>query len=181
MTKKLSPSAKRINERYRLIIDQYLTNGRNQTRAMIAAGYSPHTAQQMSTKVFRRPKFREMLDLREAKLPQITGLSAERTLLEIARVAFFDPRSMYREDGSLKPIHEMDADTRAAIASIDIDALNTKIKTHSKTAALEQAAKHLGLYEKDNTQRSPNLNLQIVLVEPKAREPKDITPGGGIV
>ena len=42
----------------------------------------------------------------------------------------------------------------------------TKLKVWDKNAALEKAMKHLGLYEKDNSQRAPNLALQVVLVGP---------------
>jgi len=40
----------------------------------------------------------------------------------------------------------------------------TKIKFWDKNRALEMAMKHLGLYNRDNTQRSENLSLQVVLV-----------------
>ena len=174
LTKKLPKNEYEANRRYRAFVEAYIANGRNGTRAAITAGYGPRCAQQMATKLLTRPKVREILEAREAKLPQITGLSAERTLLEIARLAYFDARKLYREDGSMKTMREMDDDTVAAIASIDVDALGTKLKMHDKNAALEKAAKHLGLYEKDNTQKSPNLNLQIVLVRKDAM--KDVTP-----
>jgi hypothetical protein len=40
----------------------------------------------------------------------------------------------------------------------------TKIKLRDKNRALEMAMRHLGLYERDNKQRSENLSLQVVLV-----------------
>ena len=67
----------------------------------------------------------------------------------------------------------MDDDTRAAVASFEIDerkvdgvvvGRTTKIKLWDKNRALEMAMRHLGLYERDNAQRSENLGLQVVLV-----------------
>jgi hypothetical protein len=59
----------------------------------------------------------------------------------------------------------MDLDTRAAIASMEVDerkvdgivVRTVKIKFWDKNAALEKAMRHLGVYERDNTQRSENL------------------------
>jgi phage terminase small subunit len=73
--------------------------------------------------------------------------------------AAFDPARLYHEDRSLKNITEMDDDTRAAIASIEIDESKvdgvvvghtTKIKLWDKNRALEMAMRHLRLYERDN-------------------------------
>ena len=49
-------------------------------------------------------------------------------------------------------------------AGVDADGRLTRIRLWDKNAALEKAMKHLGLYNRDNTQRSENLSLQVVLV-----------------
>jgi len=41
-----------------------------------------------------------------------------------------------------------------------------KIKFWNKNDALEKAFKHLGLYERDNSQKAANLTLQVLLVQP---------------
>lgn len=104
-------------------------------------------------------------------------LSVERTLQEVARLAYFDPRTLYRDDGELKRPDEWDDDTAAAVASLEVseeydgkgedrklNGFTKKLKLWDKNAALEKAMKHLGLYERDNSQRAESLNLQIVLV-----------------
>ena len=110
----------------------------------------------------------------DEKVGEIAGLTAERTLRESARICYSDPRRLCHADGSLKQIAEMDDDTRAAIASFEIDERKVdgvvigrtiKIKLWDKNRALEMAMKHLGLYERGNAQRSENLALQVVLVK----------------
>ena len=83
---------------------------------------------------------------------------------EQARIAFLDVRSLYNDDGSLKPLSDMSADARACIASIDVEKriagngddvevfIVKKVKLHSKAAALESIGRALGAYEKDNRQ-----------------------------
>jgi hypothetical protein len=80
-------------------------------------------------------------------------ISAERTLTEIARVAYFDPRKMFDETGNLIPVTEMDNDTAAAIAGMDIEKRTEgrgenaetyyilKVKIAPKVAALELLTK----------------------------------------
>jgi hypothetical protein len=94
------------------------------------------------------------------------GLSAERTLREIARVAYADPRRLFRADGTLVPIVELDEDAAGMIAAIEVDedGRTTKVRMWDKNQALEKALKYLGLYERDNAQHSENLELQVVLV-----------------
>ena len=64
------------------------------------------------------------------------------------------------------PITELDDGTAAMISAIEVDADGrlTRIRLWDKNAALEKAMKHLGLYNRGNTQRSENLSLQVVLV-----------------
>jgi phage terminase small subunit len=100
------------------------------------------------------------------KAAKAAGLDVDRSLREIARVAYGDVRKLYREDGSLIPVHELDADTAAMVASIEhedeyagrgenrsIVGRTTKVKTWSKVEALEKASKVHGLYAVDHLQR----------------------------
>jgi hypothetical protein len=69
-------------------------------------------------------------------------------------------------DGSLIPIVELDEDAAGMIAAIEVDedGRTTKVRLWDKNQALEKALKYLGLYERENTQHSENLELQVVLV-----------------
>ncbi len=76
------------------------------------------------------------------------GLSPERVLAEIGRVAFASVRSWLDGDGRCKPFAEIDDDTLAALEWIDIaDDGRTvlKIRPLDRLFALELLAKHFGL------------------------------------
>lgn len=89
-------------------------------------------------------------------------------LKEAARLARFDIRRLYKEDGSLKAIHELDDETAAAIQGIEqveqyegtgadrvfVGYLH-RYKIADKNAALEKLFKHFGLYKEDNEQKAP--------------------------
>ena len=117
-------------------------------------------------------KVRQELDNRRTEVALKVGLTTERTLLEVARLAYSDPRKFYNADGSLKSILELDDDCAATIASVEWDevkaegrviGLTRKLKQWDKNAALEKAMKFHGAYEKDNAQ--PNAAVAAALSE----------------
>ncbi len=156
-----------------VFIQTYITNGNNATQAAITAGYSARTAYSQGQRLLKNAEVSGQLANAAQRVAKITGLTAERTIKELARISTFDPRRLYREDGTLKHLTEMDDDTRGAIASIEVNenvvdgvlvGQTTKIKLWDKNRALEMAMKHLGLFERDNTQQRENLKIQVVLV-----------------
>ena len=56
------------------------------------------------------------VDAQRDKMASRMELSAERVMLETARLAFFDPRSLFDANGAPLPITELDDHTAAAIA-----------------------------------------------------------------
>lgn len=81
-------------------------------------------------------------------------------------MAYADPRRLFRADGTLVPIVELDEDAAGMIAAIEVDEVGrvTRLRLWDKNAALEKAMRHLGLSERENTQHSENLELQVLLV-----------------
>ena len=57
------------------------------------------------------------------RVEQVTGIviNRERIRLEMARLAFVNPKSFYRPDGTAKDIPELDDDTAAALASFEVE------------------------------------------------------------
>lgn len=165
--------------RRKAFVTAYLGNGRNATQAAITAGYSVKSAAAQASRLLKDVKISAQVTAVTEKAQAIAGLTLERTLQEVARVAYFDPRRLYR-DGQLIPLHELDDDTAAAVASLEVleefsgrgeerelDGYTKKLKFWDKNAALDKAMRHLGAYEKDNAQRGPDLALQIVLMGPE--------------
>jgi phage terminase small subunit len=144
----------------------------NATGAALRAGYAPRSAKQQGSRLLKRPDVIEALRGRRQQLKQVEAqslkpveLSAERTRRELAKLAYFDLRRMVNDDGSAKPLSELDDDCAAAVAGFEV--VDTwsgsgaerqlvsrvwKYRFHSKLAALDMAARVLGLYAKDNQQ-----------------------------
>ena len=171
-------------KRKRLFLAAYFANGGNSTKAAIAAGHSVKTAPQAGWKLVDR--YADDIAKKGDALAIKYELTVERTLQEIARLAYSDPRQLFKADGSMVPIHELPPDVAATIASLEVDepidvdaegnlvtspgrSRTKKLKIWDKNAALEKAMKFHGLYEKDNVQKqTANFNLNLAGVKPSA-------------
>ncbi len=79
-------------------------------------------------------------------------------LQELARLAFLDPRKFYNENGGLKHVTELDDDTAACLAGMEVREIGgddeekqptvfcRKIKFADKGANLERLGRHLKLF-----------------------------------
>jgi phage terminase small subunit len=143
----LTNKQKRFCEEY--IIDL------NATAAYIRAGYAvknENSAAASASALLRNPKIQRYIQELMQSRSQTTGITAERVLQEIGRIAFADMRRFStwgpgRAD--LKRCEELSEDETAAIAEVSHSegpkGSQTKIKLHDKVAALTLAAKHTGL------------------------------------
>jgi hypothetical protein len=98
-----------------------------------------------------------IVDAAADKAAEESGLTVERTLREVARIAYSSPKRFYRNQ-VLLPIDQMDDEDAACVASFEVDDdkegnLTKKIKIWDKPAALGLAARILGMFEKDNRQQ----------------------------
>lgn len=164
----LSPKQQRFVEEY--LVDL------NATAAYRRAGYkarSDNAAAVEGHKLLRNPKIDAAVRAAQANRSQRTGIAADRVLQELARIAFADPRQLYQADGSLKSVKDLDDDTAATVASVEVfeefqgrgedreqTGTTRKLKHWNKVEALGKLAQHLGLLD-------PRKPLQV-----------DITSGG---
>jgi len=113
-----------------------------------------------------------------------TLITADRVLQEIARVAFANIKqvaSFNRNEGVLfKDSAELTDDETAAIAEVsskkvvrvtddggEIETVDLKMKMHNKIAALDLAARHLGLLEKTEASIESSDGIEFKIILPK--------------
>lgn len=106
-----------------------------------------------------------------------------RVLQEAARLAFFDIRKLTDSEGNPIPVHQLDADTAAAIQGLELatergpdresgPTIVRKYKMADKNTAVERLFKHLGLFKEDNEQSKPVVfqKIELVGVRPKPEQ-----------
>lgn len=143
-----------LNPKQQKFVLEYLKD-LNATQAAIRAGYSKKTAMQQGSRLLSNVEIAEAVGKKHAKALSKLDISAERIMLERARLAFFDARKLFDDAG--EPIHvsKLDDDTAAAIAGLDVVtqgngdvgfATVLKVKLADKNASLTALEKIQGLY-----------------------------------
>lgn len=169
-----TPSATRrvreINDRllvkYEKFARHYLLK-HNATAAAIECGSTEGSASRDGYDMLHHPVVMEIIRRLQAEMMADLGADFRRVTQETARIAFFDPRTLFDDKGVLIPIHLLSADTAAAISSIECKTkveevtissngkvgkpkrviethVVTKIRLADKNAALDRLTRVLG-------------------------------------
>lgn len=136
-------------------VDEYLVDF-DAKNAAIRAGYTPATARNAYAWINTengatptKPRVRAEIDRRMAELSRRTGITAERVMMELARIAFADFTDVAdAKTGAVNPTARRQ-DT-AAIASVRVkkgDGFEEReVRLYDKTRALELIGKRLGMF-----------------------------------
>lgn len=148
-----------LSPKEQIFVREVLAHG-NATKAAVAAGYSKATASVTGSKLLRKAKVSQELAKLQKTLLSKLEISAERVLQGLAELAFFDPRKMFNEDGSMKKVTELDDATVHALAGMDVEKLFkhfgkgqaeeigtiTKIRLCDRGLNLERLGRHFKLF-----------------------------------
>jgi phage terminase small subunit len=138
-----------------MFVSEFIACG-NATAAAKRAGYSERTAKEQGYDLLTRPHIAEAIAAKQTKHFAKQDITAERILAELARIAFLDVSKLLHDDGAMKAISEIDDDTRAGIAGLEVVNLTEdgasigtlkKIKIADKLVALDKLARNFGLLQ----------------------------------
>jgi phage terminase small subunit len=124
---------------------QELTVDWNAAAAARRAGCSARSARQVAARWLTKDDITAAVAEAMAKQAKRTGVTADRVIEELARIAFSDPRTVFR-NGKLQPPSAWSDEDAASISSIEVSQkYGVQIRRWSKTEALSILAKHLRL------------------------------------
>jgi len=148
-----------------MFVKEYLIDF-NGTRAAIAAEYSKKGAGQQAVTLLRNPKIIDALYTASQQKVIKLEHTALDVALELAKIAFGDPRTLFDENGMLIPIQNMTPDQTVLIGGFDLvtrlDGSTTlKVKRNDKLRALELFGKHVTInaFNPDAPKGDDKLNL----------------------
>jgi len=90
-------------------------------RAYDTSGMKPATINRAAFELFDNPKVAARVKSLQERHLKRHDTSVDRILNEYARLAFLDIRKAFDDDGNLKAIHDLDDDTAAAIAGLEVE------------------------------------------------------------
>jgi len=156
---------KRLTEKQKRFCEEYLID-LNATQAAIRAGYSEKTANEQSARLLANVKVQAYIyELRERQSRR-TEITADRVLEELAAIAFSD-RSKFskvtdRQHVSFTPTDELSDTERRSIAGIIEGRNGIEIKSYDKLRALELIGKHIGMFNKCDSD-APDVPVRVII------------------
>lgn len=141
----------------------YLENDFNGTAAALAVGYSARTAASQASRLLRNVNIAAAIDKAKEKRLAKRELNAQRVLDELEKLALFDPRKLYREDGSMKSLHELDDVTAMGIKGFKFGKWGPDVKFVDKGINLERIGRHFQMFT-DKVEHSGKVTLESLIL-----------------
>lgn len=144
--------ARKLTPKQELFVQEYLID-LNATQAAIRAGYSVKNADKIGPELLGKTRIAAAIREAMAERSRRTGITADRVLEEIAKIAFLNPNDVVDlDEGKVKATAKKE--DIAAIAGVKVKTIPTKsgkgvereIKFNDKIRALELLGKHLGMF-----------------------------------
>jgi len=150
------PKPRGLNGRQKKFVEEYLVD-LNATQAFIRAGYKArgNAAEVNAARLLRNAQVAVAIQAQQAARSARTEITQDQVLRELARIGFFDIRKLVNADGTAKSLTDLDDNTAAAIAGLDIVLIGNdtvgagtvlKFKIAGKVAALELLGRHLAMF-----------------------------------
>ena len=144
----------------------------NATQAAIRAGYKAGSAQRASeigSELLQKTPVSDAIAKAMAERSKRTGISQDRVIQELARIAFVNPQNVINpKDASVKA--NATEDDLACIQSVKVKTTNgskgksieREVRLNDKMKALELLGKHLGMF-KDKLELDTDMDLNITI------------------
>lgn len=159
------PERDKLTAKQELFCKEYIID-LSAKQAAIRAGYSEDTSAVIGCQNLTKLNISDRIaELRRNTLEKL-DLSHERIAKEYAKIGFSDISECLDENNNFKSIH--DIKNSGAISSITIEETTSalgnttrkvKFGLWNKKDGLDGLSKHVGFYEKDNTQKATSVNL----------------------
>lgn len=154
-----------MTNKQKRFIEEYLIDF-NATQSAIRAGYSVDTAKDIGCENLAKPNIKKAINKALAERSRRTGITQDRVIQELARIAFVNFNDIVNENGEIKS--DASADDLACVESYKVengDSINgssskREVKLASKMKALELLGKHLGMF---SDKFDVNMNLPVII------------------
>lgn len=160
-----------ITEKQQRFVEEYLID-LNATKAAIRAGYSPKTADVQGPRLLGKVRVSCAIARAKAERSRRTGITQDRILQELARIAFLNPVDVL-DLQSCTLRSDVSKDDLSAVSFLRVKKVSAEeggtykeleIKFYNKLKALELLGKHLGLFEKNNIPSGSENDVGVIIL-----------------
>lgn len=144
----------KLTAKQQRFVDEYLID-LNATQAAIRAGYAPENAGKQGHELLEKTRISNAIAQAMAHRSRRTGITQDRVLRELAKVAFVNANDVIDPDSATVRADAAEEDL-ACIQAVKVktsesemgSSLEREIKLYDKMRALEMLGKHLGIFDK---------------------------------
>jgi len=167
----------KMNGKQEAFCEEYFVDF-NQQEAAIRAGYSPASARVMAIQLMKNPFVIEKINGLRKDYAQRIGVTAEWMMLRLKEIADSNVLE-FIEENTVTDLSKVPKEKGRIIKKVTFNSTefqgvtttNIQLELHNKLAALEMLAKHLGFYEKDNSQKPATvIPATIVVKSPTSKD-----------
>lgn len=151
--KRVKPGTSKAEAAHKKVLfaNAYLSNGGNKTQAAVTAGYKPgRAAEKAGQRLSQDVVVKELIKQGHEKAAAIAGLTVERTLLELARLAYSSPKALKDAKGKWLPLEKLSDDAAASIASIEEEPITKVIKVNGKEKTVAGFMRKVRMWDKNS-------------------------------
>jgi phage terminase small subunit len=161
VTGKIKHATDGLTDAQRSFADEYLVDY-NASAAYLRAGYKAHGKAVIvnACRLLAKPEIQTYLRVRQAAMFAKLEVTQTEVLHRVAMQGLGDIRSLFTEDGNLKPMHELTLDEQALIQGVEVFeefegkgedrrsiGFTKKIKLIDRHAAAKTLGGHFGLFK----------------------------------
>lgn len=161
-----------LTERQKRFCQEYIID-LNGSKAAVRAGYRKHSCQAQASKLLDMPHVKAQLSKLIDERSKRTEITADQVIQELAKIGFHNVQDYLNGGNSVKDFTKIPREHAASISAVKVTERKTgtgktaakekttEFKLHDKRAALESLGKHLGIFEKDNSQRNKKVTIRV--------------------
>lgn len=155
-----------LTPRQQAFVEEYLVD-LNGAQAAIRAGYSAKAAKEQAARLLTDANVSAAILERKRDRSERTKVNSDWLLDRLATESVADLADLYREDGSVKPVHEWPLIWRQGlVAGVEVERIGegagtvTKLKISDRTKRLELIGKHIDVQAfKDRVEHDVSADL----------------------
>ncbi len=167
-----------LNAKQKRFCDEYVID-LNATQSAIRAGYSEKTAGSIGQRLLKNVEIQNEINAINEKRTTKTGITAERVLTELGKIAFSDLKEYlsFNENGvTFRDSEEVDGTLINEVSSQETVTrrgsgdnkeetirVNLKMRLHDKMKALELLGKHLNIFSDNNDNNNEKQAINITI------------------
>ncbi len=171
-----------LSDKQALFCEEYLKD-LNATQAAIRAGYSQKTAAKIGSENLLKPELSARIQELRLKVSERNELTTDMIIKELMALGFWNIQDFIDAGNTIKDLTTLDRKITRSVVGIEvketfipdpgggepIKEVTTKLKMVDKRGALVDLGRHLGIFEKDNTQKG-KIKKYVVKVTRSAKE-----------